>query len=79
MCSLYIYTSQYLKENFTVRCIIFSLRTDIGKQTITFFATNNNNPIFHYKYKRLQQLTTFIIQKKDKFGLEKPASLSVLE
>ena len=46
MCSLYIYTSQYLKENFTVRCIIFSLRTDIGKQTITFFATNNNNPIF---------------------------------
>ena len=36
MCSLYIYTSQYLKENFTVRCIIFSLRTDIGKQTITF-------------------------------------------
>ena len=52
MCGLYIYTSQYLKENFTVRCIIFSLRTDIGKQTITFFATNNNNPIFHYKYKR---------------------------
>ena len=42
MSSLYIYTSQYLKENFTVRCIIFSLRTDIGKQTITFFATNNN-------------------------------------
>ena len=29
MCSLYIYTSQYVKENFTVRCIIFSLRTDI--------------------------------------------------
>ena len=51
MCSVYIYTSQYLKENFTVRCIIFSLRTDIGKQTITFFATNNYNPIFHYKYK----------------------------
>ena len=24
MCSLYIYTSQYLKENFTVRCIIFN-------------------------------------------------------
>ena len=47
MCSVYIYTSQYLKENFTVRCIIFSLRTDIGKQT-----TNSNNPIFHYKYKR---------------------------
>ena len=36
MCSLYIYTFQYLKENFTVRCIIFSLRTDIGKQTIAF-------------------------------------------
>ena len=61
MCGFYIYTSQYLKDNFTVRCIIFSLRTDIGKQTITFFATNNNNPIFHYKYKRLQQLTTFFI------------------
>ena len=36
MCSLYIYTSQYLKEKFTVRdtvrgtvrCIIFSLRTN---------------------------------------------------
>ena len=51
-CSLYIYTSQYLKEHFTVRCIIFSLRTDIGKQTISFFATNNNYPIFHFKYKR---------------------------
>ena len=32
---LYIYTSQCLKENFTVRRVIFSLRTDIGKQTIT--------------------------------------------
>ena len=42
MCNLYIYTSQCLKENFTVRCIIFSLRTDVGKQTITFVATNNN-------------------------------------
>ena len=42
MCSLYIYTSQCLKENCTVRCIIFSLRTDVGKQTITFVATNNN-------------------------------------
>ena len=46
MCSLYIYTSQYPKENFTVRCIIFSLRTDIGKQTITFFATKSNNQSF---------------------------------
>ena len=36
MCSLYIYTSKYLKENFTVRCIIFSLRIDIGKRTIIF-------------------------------------------
>ena len=51
MCSLHIYTLRYLKENFTVRGIIFSLRTDIGKQTITFYATNCN-PIFHYKYKR---------------------------
>ena len=40
MCIVYIYTLQYLKENFTViRCIIFYLRTDIGKRTITFFAT----------------------------------------
>ena len=37
MCSLYIYTSQYLKENFTLRCITFSLKTDIGNQAITFF------------------------------------------
>ena len=50
-CSLYIYTSQYLKEIFSVRCILFSLTTEIGKQTITFFAINNYNPISrHYKY-----------------------------
>ena len=35
MCSLYIYTSQNLKQNFTV------------SQTITFFATNNYNSIFN--------------------------------
>ena len=64
MCGFYIYTSQYLKENFTVRCIIFSLRTGIGKQTITFFATNNNNPIFHYKYKRYSNLQLFSLKKK---------------
>ena len=46
MCSLYMYTSQYLMESFTVRCL-FSLRTDIVKQTLTFFATNNYNPIFN--------------------------------
>ena len=47
MCSLHIYTaSQYLIETITIRCI-FSLGTDIiGKQTITFFATHNYNPIF---------------------------------
>ena len=42
MCSLYIYTSRYLKGNFYVRCITFPLRTDIGKQKITFYATNCN-------------------------------------
>ena len=42
MCSLYIYTSRYLKGNFYVRCITFSLRTDIGKQKITFYATHFN-------------------------------------
>ena len=52
MCSLYIYTSRCLKKNFSARCIIFSLRTDTRKQTITFFATNNNYPILLYKYKR---------------------------
>ena len=78
MCSLYIYTSQYLKENFTVRCIIFSLRTDIGKQTITFFATRNNNPIFHYLNVNTATYN-FFIKKKETLGLEKPASLSVLE
>ena len=35
MCSLYIYTSQNLKQNFTV------------SQTITFFATKNYNSIFN--------------------------------
>ena len=35
MCSLYIYNSQSLKQNFTV------------SQTITFFATNNYNSIFN--------------------------------
>ena len=83
MCSLCIYTSQYLKENFTVRSIIFSLRTDIGKQTITFFATNDYNPIFHYKYKRYyNNLQLFLLtkkKKKDKLRLGKPTSLSVLE
>ena len=39
------------KYIFTARCIIFSLRTDIGKQKITFFATNNYNPVFYHKYK----------------------------
>ena len=42
MCSLYIYTSRYLKGFFTVRCITFSLGTDIGKQKITFYATSCN-------------------------------------
>ena len=39
-CVAFTYTSQYLIESFTVRCL-FSLRTDKGKQTITFLATNN--------------------------------------
>ena len=39
MCSLNIYAaSQYLIETLTVRCV-FSLKRDIGKQTITFSAT----------------------------------------
>ena len=32
------YTSRYLIQSFTVRCL-FPLRTVIGKQTIIFFAT----------------------------------------
>ena len=81
MCSLYIYTSQYLKENFTVRCIIFSLRTDIGKQTITFFATNNNSQSFttSINVNRATYNLFIKIKKKDKHGLEKPTSLSILE
>ena len=43
---LHYTASQYLIESFTVRCI-FSLRRDIGKQTITFFANNNYNTIFN--------------------------------
>ena len=81
MFSPYIYPTQNLKKKITVRCIIFSLRTDIGKQTITFFATSNNyNPIFHHKYKRYYgNLQLFLLKKKGKLGLEKPTSLSVLE
>ena len=43
-CSLYIYTSHYLIENFTVRWL-FSMRADIGMQITTFFATNNCNSL----------------------------------
>ena len=68
MSSLYIYTSQYLKENFTVRCIIFSLRTDIGKQTITFFATNNNKNLIQSFNTNINVNTAtysfFILKKK---------------
>ena len=39
MCTeLHLY-SHYLIEHFTVRCL-FSLRADMRKQIITFFATN---------------------------------------
>ena len=62
MCSLYIYAviyiaAQYLIEIFTVRCI-FSLMRDIGKQTMTYIAYNNYNPILN-------------LEKKGKLGLEK--------
>ena len=65
MCSLYVYTSQYLKENFTVRCIIFSLRTDIGKQTITFSSL---------LIRKIQSFTTNINVNTAtyKLGLKKP-------
>ena len=52
MYSLYIYTSQYQKENFTVRCIIFSLRTDIEKHTVTFYATNFNTATYNFAFKK---------------------------
>ena len=51
-------------RKFYHRVCIF-LRRDIGKQTITFLATNNYNPIFDHFF------------KKDKLGLEKPTSLSL--
>ena len=38
------YTSPYLIETFTVRCL-FSLRTDTGKQITTFFDTYNYNSL----------------------------------
>ena len=66
MYSRYVYTSQYQKENFTVRCIIFSLRTDIGKHTMTFYATNFNTATYNFAFKKI-----------DKLGLEKPTSLSL--
>ena len=46
MCRLYIYTSRYLIiENFTIRCCLFSLGTDLGQQIthLTFFSTNHYN------------------------------------
>ena len=77
MCSLYIYTSQYLKEK------VYNIFSEDNhrKQTITFFATNNYNPIFHYKCKlTILQLTSFFIRKKkDQLELEKQTSLFVLE
>ena len=33
------------------------------KQTITFFATDNYNPIFHYKYKLNTATYNFFIKK----------------
>ena len=35
-----------------------------GKQTITFFATNNYNPIVHYKYKLNTATYNFFHYKK---------------
>ena len=64
MCSICIYTSQYLIESFTVRCL-FSLSTDFGKQTITLFATNNYNSILTYTncVVRVQvQCSTFMLR-----------------
>ena len=61
MCSLYIYTSQYLKEK------VYNIFSEDRhrKQTITFFAANSYNPIFHYKCKLIiQQLTSFFSLKK---------------
>ena len=55
MYSLYVYTSQYQKENFTVRCIIFSLRTDIEKHTMTFYATNFNTATYNFAFKKNRQ------------------------
>ena len=63
---LHYTASQYRLESFTVRCI-FSLRRDIGKQTITFFANNDYNTIFNL----------FFFNSKGKFGVEKPLSLSL--
>ena len=69
------------EKKFTVRCIIFSLRTDIGKQTIPFFATNNNSQSFttSINVNRATYNLFIKIKKKDKHGLEKPTSLSILE
>ena len=51
---LHYTASQYLIESFTVRCII-SLRRDIGKQTITFFANNNYNTIFNLLFFKIKK------------------------
>ena len=54
----------------TVRCITFSSRIAIGKQTITFYATNCNTATYNFAFKTKKK-------KPDKLGLEKPTSLSL--
>ena len=50
--SLYNYNAKYLKENFTVRRIIFSLRIDKWKQTISFSASNCNTAPYNFALKK---------------------------
>ena len=78
-------------ESFTVRRL-FSLRTDIRKQIIIFFDTNNYNSLTYTNcavrvqalcsacranYNRYDNLKLF--SKKGKLGLEKPTTLSFEE
>ena len=63
MCCLYIYTSQYVKGNFTaykVYNVFFEDRQPLR------YTTNCNTATYNFAYKKI-----------DKLGLEKPTSLSL--
>ena len=58
---------------------MFSLRTDIKKQTITFSLLLTVIQYFTTNINVTTTTSNLFIKKKDRLGLEKPTNLSVLE